>query len=125
MKDVCAFSKYLLCLILPSYSIFGISSIFWMKKVIFNILAHSLKYLFYIYRLLVIMISCPPCNWNTLWNILMVLVRNVEQDEATSRTRMTTQPFLLLVLSLFVIFDNVYALFHVRSVSRISFRIFL
>ena len=40
----------------------------------------------------------------------MVLVRNVEQDEATSRTRMTTQPFLLLVLSPFVIFDNDYAL---------------
>ena len=27
------------------------------------------------------LISCPLCNSNTLWNILMVLDRNVEQDE--------------------------------------------
>ena len=27
--------------------------------------------------------SCPLCNLNTLWSILMVLGRNVEQDQAT------------------------------------------
>ena len=26
---------------------------------------------------------CPLCNLNTLWNILMILGRNVEQDKAT------------------------------------------
>ena len=26
------------------------------------------------------LISCPLCNSNTLWNILVVLVRNVEQE---------------------------------------------
>ena len=25
--------------------------------------------------------SCPLCNLNTLWNILMILGRNVGQDE--------------------------------------------
>ena len=29
------------------------------------------------------LISCPLCNSNTLWNILMVLGRNVEQDKMT------------------------------------------
>ena len=29
------------------------------------------------------LILCPLCNVNTLWNILMVLGRNVEQDETT------------------------------------------
>ena len=29
------------------------------------------------------LILCPFCNSNTLWNILMVLGRNVEQDEMT------------------------------------------
>ena len=28
-------------------------------------------------------ISCPLCNSNTLWNISMVLGRNVEQDQTT------------------------------------------
>ena len=107
--------------------------------------------------------SCPLRNLNTLWNILMILGRNVEQDQTTyriqewqlclssctfctfgvitlcfiwkrfrvrsvtwipfgifwgylaecrtgpddvSRTRMTTLPFLLLLLSSSVIFDN-------------------
>ena len=102
--------------------------------------------------------SCPLCNLNTLWNILMILGRNVEQDQTTyrvqerqlclsyfwsyhplfekkkflsalqlkypleyfngtwqkcrtgpdhvSHTRMTTLPFLLLVLSPFIISDN-------------------
>ena len=29
--------------------------------------------------------SCPLCNLNTLWNILMILGRNVDQDEMTCR----------------------------------------
>ena len=29
--------------------------------------------------------SCPFCNLNTLWNILMILGRNVEQDQTTCR----------------------------------------
>ena len=50
--------------------------------------------------------SCPLCNSNTLWNISMVLGRNVEQDQTTSRTRMTTLPFFLLALSPSFIFDS-------------------
>ena len=37
-----------------------------------------------------------------IWNILMVLGRNVEQDDDVSGTKMTTLPFLLLTLSSFV-----------------------
>ena len=29
------------------------------------------------------LILCPLCKSNTLWNILMILGRNVEQDETT------------------------------------------
>ena len=29
------------------------------------------------------LISCLLCKLNTLWNIFMILVRNVEQDETT------------------------------------------
>ena len=29
--------------------------------------------------------SCPLCNLNTLWNILMILGRNVDQDKLTCR----------------------------------------
>ena len=51
------------------------------------------------------------CNSNTLWIILMVLGRNVQQDKTTCLcTRMTTLSFLLLALSIFVIFDTDYAL---------------
>ena len=32
-------------------------------------------------------ISCPLCNSNTLWNISMVLGRNVEQDQTTCRVQ--------------------------------------
>ena len=46
------------------------------------------------------------CNSNTLWNILMVFGRNIEQTSI----RMTTLPFILLVFSPFVIFDSDYAL---------------
>ena len=53
-------------------------------------------------------ISCPLCNSNTLWSILMVFGRNVEQDETVLLTRMTTLLFLLLVLSAFVIFYSDY-----------------
>ena len=29
------------------------------------------------------LISCPLCKLNTLWNILVILGRNVDQDEMT------------------------------------------
>ena len=40
----------------------------------------------------------------------MILGRNVEQDQTTSYTRMTTLSFLLLALSPFVMFDSDYPL---------------
>ena len=49
------------------------------------------------------LISCLLCKSKTLWNIFMILGRNVEQDQMTSHTRMTTLAFLLLELSPFVL----------------------
>ena len=46
------------------------------------------------------LISCPLYKSKTLWNIFMILGRNVEQDQMTCRIpRMATLPFLLLKLS--------------------------
>ena len=56
------------------------------------------------------LISCPLCKSKTLWNIFMILGRNVEQDQTTSHTRMTTLFFLLLALSPFVMSDSDYPL---------------
>ena len=40
---------------------------------------------------------CVVCKSNTLWNIFMILGRNVEQDETTCHVqKMTTLAFLLL-----------------------------
>ena len=51
------------------------------------------------------LISCPLCKLNTIWNVFMILGRNVEQNETkVSRTRMSTLAFLLLELSPFVLF---------------------
>ena len=36
-------------------------------------------------RVCVKLLFCPLCNLNTLWNILMILGRNVDQDEMTCR----------------------------------------
>ena len=33
------------------------------------------------------LISCRLCKSNTLWNIFMILGRNVEQDKMTSRVQ--------------------------------------
>ena len=33
------------------------------------------------------LISCPLCKSNTIWNILIILGRNVEQDEMTCRVQ--------------------------------------
>ena len=58
------------------------------------------------------MISCPLCKSKILWNISVILGRNVEQDQTMCyvqdvlRTRMTTLPFLLFELSPFVEFYN-------------------
>ena len=59
----------------------------------------------YIPFLCLTLISCPLCNKNTLWNILMIF----EVDEVMC-TRKTTLALLLLALSPFVIFDSDYAL---------------
>ena len=39
-------------------------------------------FVFYLKKIL-----CPLCNSNTLWNILMVLGRNVEQDQTMCRVQ--------------------------------------
>ena len=50
--------------------------------------------------------SWQLCNLNTLWNILMILGRNVGRDDLSHR-RLTTLPFfLLLELSPFVLFEK-------------------
>ena len=33
------------------------------------------------------LISCPLCKSKTLWNIFMILGRNVEQDQMTGRVQ--------------------------------------
>ena len=48
--------------------------------------------------------SCPLCNLNTLWNILMILGRSGQDD--MSHTRLTTLAFLLLGISPFVLFEK-------------------
>ena len=50
------------------------------------------------------LISCPLCKSKTLWNIFMILGRNVEQDQ-TTWTRMSTLAFLLLEISPFILFE--------------------
>ena len=49
------------------------------------------------------LISCLLCKSNTLWNILMLLCRNEEQEETTC-ARMKMLAFLLLELSPFSLF---------------------
>ena len=99
-----------------------------------------LSYFLRLYSLVLFLklISCLLFNSNTLWNILMVFVRNIEQDETmiscplpyenfydtcykcwtgvdnVSHTRMTTLVFLLLELSPLVLFelDFMFALLH-------------
>ena len=52
------------------------------------------------------LISCPLYKSKTLWNIFMILGRNVEQDQMTCRVpRMAPLLFLLLELSPFVLFE--------------------
>ena len=46
------------------------------------------------------LISCLLCKSKTLWNIFMILGRNVVQDQTTSRTRMTTAFLTFCVISL-------------------------
>ena len=60
------------------------------------------------------LISCPLCNTNTLLNILMILCRNVEQDEMTS----CAQEWQLWLSSVFEF------RFCVHSVTWIPFTIF-
>ena len=52
------------------------------------------------------LILCPLCKLNTLWNILMILGSNEEQDQ-TSHTRMTTLAFFCTFgVSLVVTYKN-------------------
>ena len=51
------------------------------------------------------LILCQLCKSKTLWNIFLILGRNVEQDQTMCRVRMTTLAFLLLELSSFVLFE--------------------
>ena len=53
--------------------------------------------------------KCLLCNSDTLWNILMVLSRNVEQDERMCQVQ-GWQFVFLLALSPFFIFDSDYSL---------------
>ena len=70
--------------------------------------------------------SCPLCNSSTLWNISMVLGRNVEQDQTTclvQEWQLCLSYFwrYLPLLYLTVIIHW----FHVRSISQRPFGIFL
>ena len=56
------------------------------------------------------LISRLLCKSKTLWNSFMILGRNVEQNQTTSGTRMTTLPFLLFVLSPLVMSESDYPL---------------
>ena len=40
------------------------------------------------------LISCPLCKSKTLWNIFMILGRNVEQDQMTCRIQNDNSAFL-------------------------------
>ena len=40
------------------------------------------------------LILCPLCKSETLWNIFMILVRNVEQDQMTYRVQNDNSAFL-------------------------------
>ena len=57
------------------------------------------------------LISCPLCKSKIFWNIFMILFMKCKTGpDDVSRTRITTLPFLLIVLSPFVIFDSDYTL---------------
>ena len=57
-----------------------------------------------------LLISCPLCKSKTLWDIFMILGRNVEQDQTMCHVQNDTLPFLLLALSPFLMSDNDYPL---------------
>ena len=50
-------------------------------------------------------ILCPVCKSKTLWNIFMILGSNVEQDQMMCCIQEWQLAFLLLELSLFVLFE--------------------
>ena len=57
------------------------------------------------------LIPCPLYKSKSLWNIFMILGGNVEQDQTTCRVQeKTTLPFLLFVLSPFVMPYSDYSL---------------
>ena len=66
--------------------------------------------------------SCLFCNSNTLWNISMILGRNVEQRVAYKNDN---SAFLLLALSPFVMSDSNYPLISYTLCKSNPFGIFL
>ena len=62
--------------------------------------------------------SCPLCNLNTLWNILIVLGRNVEQDNMCRIQEWQLWLSYFGVISLCFVWNR----FCVRAVTRIPFR---
>ena len=64
-------------------------------------------------RFLCLTLSCPLCNSNTLHNILMILGKNVEQDETMCRLQVTTLAGLLgegtYVVFLFFFFYKIFS----------------
>ena len=69
------------------------------------------------------LILCPLCKSKTLWNIFIILGRNVEQDQTMCQVQ-EWLPSLLLALSPFVIFDTDNPLISFRSLSQRPFGIF-
>ena len=71
-------------------------------------------------------ISCPLCNLNTLWNISVVLGRNVEQDQTTCRVQewQLCHSYFWLYLPLLYLTVRIYW-FRVHSVCLRPFGIFL
>ena len=57
-----------------------------------------------------LLILCPLCKSKTLWNIFMILGRNVEEDQMICHVQKDTLPFLLLALSPFLMSDSDYPL---------------
>ena len=54
------------------------------------------------------LISCLLSKSKTIWNIFMILGRNVEQDQATCRVQNDNSVFLFLALSPFLMSDSDY-----------------
>ena len=71
------------------------------------------------------LISCPLCKSKTLWDIFMILGRDVEQDQTTCHVQNDNSAFLTFgVISLFLFLTMIIHWFRVRSVSQNPFEYF-